>query len=132
QARVEEADQAGEDLAGAVAALADQIEGGGVTGRGRRGDVDGAERAVRLQPAAEFGGELLLGGLGGVPGEGRAGEVRLQAAPVAAGARASVGHGLDVPDVARAARRTAVDLAADDDAAVDAGADLDHEEVVHG
>src|SRR5690606_22673376 len=132
QAGVEEADESGDDLAGAVAALADQVQGGGVARGGSGGDNRRAERAVRLQPGREVGGPLLLGGLGGVRGEGRAGEVGLQAAPVAAGARVSVGHGLDVPDVARAAGRPAVDLAADDDAAADAGADLDAEEVGDG
>ncbi len=38
---------------------------------------------------------------------------------------------LDVPDVAGAARRAAVDLAPRDDAAADTGADLDAEEVPH-
>ncbi|GAA1706145.1 hypothetical protein GCM10009680_53660 [Streptomyces yatensis] len=51
---------------------------------------------------------------------------------VAAGAGAAVGLGLDVADVARAARRTAVDLTADDDPAADTGADLHAEEVLDG
>lgn len=56
----------------------------------------------------------------------------LQAALVAAGAGPAVRVDLDVPDVPGAAGRTSVDLAADDDAAADAGAYLDAEEVAHG
>ena len=102
-------------------------------GGGRGGDVDGGERAVRLQP----GRELRPNG----PCRAASSASRASAAPlkwasrqprVAAGAGAAVGLDLDVADVAGAARHTAVDLAADDDAAADAGADLDAEEVAHG
>jgi plasmid stabilization system protein ParE len=56
QAGVEEADETGDDLAGAVAALADQVERGGVARGGRRRDVDGAQVPRRFQPRREFAG----------------------------------------------------------------------------
>src|SRR5690606_15849738 len=67
----------------------------------------------------------------GVPGEGRAAEVGLQAARVAARADRAVVVDAYVPDVAGAAGHAAVDGAVHDDAAADAGADLDEEEVAH-
>ena len=98
----------------------------------RRRDVHGGEPSGGLQPGRELGGVPCAGCVLGVAGERGAAEVGLQAAPVAAGARAAVRLDLDVADVAGAARRAAVDLTADDDAAADAGADLDAEEVAHG
>src|SRR5262249_20252493 len=74
----------------------------------------------------------VAGGRLGVAGQRRAAEVRLKTAVVAAGAGAAVGFGLDVADVARAARRPSVDLTADDDPAADTGADLHAEEVLDG
>lgn len=129
QTGVEEGDESGDDLPDPVSALTDEGERGGVPGGGRRRDVDGGEPSGRREPVGELLRSAAARRVLGVAGQGGAAEVGLQAAVVAAGAGAAVGFDLDVSDVARAARRTAVDLSADDDAAADAGADLDAEEV---
>lgn len=101
EARVEEADESGDDLADPVPALADQVQRRGVTGRRGGGHVDGRQRAGRLQPGRQFRGSAGPRGVLGVTGEGRAAEVGFQAALVAAGAGAPVGFDLDVADVMR-------------------------------
>src|SRR5690606_14893316 len=72
-------------------------------------------------------------GLGEPGGQCAAAGDRLQAAGVAAAARDVVGAGHpDVPDVAGGALGPAVQPPAGDDAAADAGADLDEEQVLRG
>src|SRR5688572_19219254 len=115
-ARVEEVDAAREDLAERPPGLAHDADRLGVAG------------ADELHDAA-----AALGGVagGGEPlGQRVAAGDRLQAADVPAAAdHVLVVADDDVADVARRAVRAAVDLAPGDDAAADAGADLDVEEV---
>ena len=95
----------------------------------RQADVGGGELAVLLEERRERRGPAGPGRGGGVAGErGAAGE-RLEAAGVAAGAGRAEVLDPDVPDVAGAAVDAAVELAVDDDAAADAGADLHEQEV---
>src|SRR5690606_15716073 len=117
--RVEEVDQAGEDVADAASGLADHPDRERVPG----GDQGGHRAAVGGRHA----------GLGEPGGQCAAAGDRLQAAGVAAAARDVVGAGHpDVPDVAGGALGPAVQPPAGDDAAADAGADLDEEQVLRG
>ena len=90
-----------------------------------RGDVSAGpvEQVARQQRAA-------LGGGAGLADERRAGAVGLEAAAVAAPAQDSAGHDPHVADLGGDPEGAAVQLAVEDDAAADAGADGDQEEVV--
>src|SRR4051812_30582778 len=99
---------------------------------GGRGDaaVLGGGPARRREPVREALGAAGAGGGLGVAGQRRAPEERLEAAVVAAGAGGPRVLDPDVPDVAGRALDPAVDLAVQHDAAPDARADLDEQEVV--
>ena len=80
--------------------------------------------------SASAGEVPALAAAGGVAGQRGAAEQRLQAADVAARAHRPVAVDLDVPDVAGRPVGAAVHLAVEVDAAADAGADLDEQQVV--
>src|SRR3954462_2320745 len=130
EAGVEEADEGGERETEPASAAPDEGDRRGVPGPGGRADVDGAERAGQREPLGEDGRATGAGGELRVAGERGAAEERLQAAVVAAGAGGPRVLDADVADVAGGAVRAAVHLALQHDAAPDARADLDEEEVV--
>src|SRR4051812_10105825 len=117
RARVEEVDRAREHLAEIAAGVADQLDGERLAGAHERDDV-AAGPGLEPGPGETFGERAAAG-------DG------FQAARVAAAADDVVVPGdPDVADVAGGALGAAVDVAVGDDAAADAGADLDEEQVL--
>ena len=110
-----------------------QLDGERVAGPGRLGDqragdlVGVAAGAVEQRP----GEQRPAAGRGpGLADQGAAAGVLLEAAAVAAAAQQPVGHDAHVADLGRHAERAAEQLAVVDDAAADAGADGDQQQVV--
>ena len=108
----------------------DQPDGDRIAGGGGGADVLGGERARCGELLGEKAEPAGARGHLGVAGERSSPEPGLEAALVAAGAGGARVVDADVPDVAGRAVGAPVHLAAQDEPAADAGADLDEEEVV--
>src|SRR5215212_106422 len=127
---VERADEGGQHLSHEPPRLPYDLERVVVPEGGGLADVPRGERTALVEDLPEDGGEAFLRAPLRFGGDCRSGGHRFEAPPVAARANRPVRVHADVPYVPSAPLAAALQMPVRDDAAADAGADLDEEHVV--